>query len=125
MPDFEKIKQNQQLPEVVSKFFALYKDENTCLSGWIALDRTLSQFTSLLLEEINYSWDLCNQNMDDYAIFHIDTEDKNKLKEIKSEQDYHTIRNSKKIYMVILHKDIPFLIIENLPLVFDWFRENF
>jgi len=123
MPDFEKIKQNQQLPKVVSKFFALYKDENTYLDGWIALDRTLSQFTSMLLEEINYSWDLDNQNMDDYAIFHIDTEDKNKLKEIKNEQGYQAVRNSKSIYLVILHKEIPFRVVENLPLVYDWFSE--
>ncbi len=63
--------------------------------------------------------------MDDYAIFHIDTEDNNKLKEIKSEQDYCTIRNSKNIYLVILHKDIPLHLIENLPLVYDWLSENF
>ncbi len=123
MPDFEKIKQNQQLPEVTAKFLALYKDQSTYLSGWIALDITLSQFASTLIEEINYSWDLGNQNMDDYAIFHIDTEDKNKIKEIKKEQTYQAVRNSKNIYLVILHKDIPFHIIENLPLVYDWLSE--
>ncbi len=123
MPDFEKIKQNQQLSEVTAKFFALYKDESTYLSGWIGLDRTLSQFTSMLLEEINYTWDLGNQNMEDYIIFHIDTEDKNKLREIKKEQTYQAVRNSKTIYLVILHKDIPFHIIENLPLVYDWLSE--
>lgn len=125
MPDFEKIKQNQQFPKVTANFFALYKDESTYLSGWIALDRTLSQFISKLLEEINYSWDLNYQNMDDYAIFHIDTKDKNKLKEIKNEQSYQAVRNSKNIYLVILHKEIPFFIIENLSLVFDWFSEDF
>ena len=123
MPDFEKIKQNQQLPEVTAKFLALYKDQSTYLSGWIALDITLSQFASTLIEEINYSWDLGNQNMDDYAIFHIDTEDKNKIKEIKKEQTYQAVRNSKNIYLVILHKDIQFHIIENLPLVYDWLSE--
>ena len=125
MPDFEKIKQNQQLPEVTAKFLALYKDQSTYLSGWIALDITLSQFASSIIEEINYSWDLGNQNMDDYAIFHIDTEDKNKLKEIKSEQDYHVIKNFTNIYLVILHKDIPLHLIENFPLVYDWLSENF
>ena len=123
MPDFEKIKQNQQLPEVTAKFLALYKDQSTYLSGWIALDITLSQFASTLIEEINYSWDLGNQNMDDYAIFHIDTEDKNKIQEIKKEQTYQAVRNSKNIYLVILHKDIQFHIIENLPLVYDWLSE--
>ena len=124
MPDFEKIKQNQQLPEVTAKFLALYKDQSTYLSGWIALDITLSQFASTIIEEINYSWDLGNQNMDDYAIFHIDTEDKNKLREIKKEQTYQAVRKSKTIYLVILHKDIRFHIIENLPLVYDWLSEN-
>ncbi len=125
MPDFEKIKQNQQLPEVTAKFLALYKDQSTYLSGWIALDITLSQFASTIIDEINYSWDLGNQNMDDYAIFHIDTEDKNKLKEIKSEQDYQVIKNFTNICLVILHKDIPLHLIENLPLVYDWLSENF
>ncbi|MBY8988104.1 MAG: hypothetical protein KGD61_06585, partial [Candidatus Lokiarchaeota archaeon] len=115
MPDFEKIKQNQQLPEVTANFFALYKDESTYLSGWIALDRTMNQFFSQLLEEINYSWDLEYQNIDDYAIFHIDTEDKNKLQEIINEQGYQTVKLSKNIYLVILHKEIPFRVVENLP----------
>ncbi len=53
MPDIEKIKQNQQLSEVTAKIFALDKDESTFLSGWIALDRTLNRFISILLEEIN------------------------------------------------------------------------
>ena len=124
MPDFEKIKRNQQLPKVTVKFFALYKDESTYLSGWIALDKTLNQFISILLEEINYSWNLNYQNMDDYTIFHIDIEDKNKLKEIKNEQGYQAVRNSKSIYLVILYKEIPFRIVENLPLVSVWFSEN-
>lgn len=125
MPDLEKIRQNQMVPEVTAKFFTLHKDESTYLSGWIALDRTLNRFISILLEEINYTWELNYQNMDDYAIFHIDIEDKNKLKEIKNEQSYQTVRNSKNIYLVILHKVIPYRIIENLPLVFNWFNETF
>ncbi|MBY9010375.1 MAG: hypothetical protein KGD74_10970 [Candidatus Lokiarchaeota archaeon] len=121
MPDFEKIKQNQRFSEVTAKIFALDKDESTFLSGWIALDRTLNQLISSLLKEINYTWESNYQNMDDYLIFYIDIEDKNKLKEIKNEKSYQTVRNSKNIYLVILHKEIPFRVVENLPLVFDWF----
>ena len=62
--------------------------------------------------------------MDDYAIFHIDIEDKNKLKEIKNEQNYQTVRNSKEIFLVVLHKEIPYRIIENIPPIFNWFKRE-
>jgi hypothetical protein len=117
MPDFKRIKQNQQLPKVTAKIFALDKDEITFLSGWIALDSTLNQFNSLLLDEINYTWESNLQNLNDYVIFYI--EDKNKLKEIENEQKYQTVRNSQNIFLVVLHKEIPFRIIENIPPVFN------
>jgi len=124
MPDFEKIKQNQQLPEVTANIFALDKDESIFLSGYITLASSLNQFISLLLEEINYTWESNYQNLNDYVIFYIDIDDKNKLKELKNEQNYQTIRNSKNIFLVVLHIEIPYKIIENLPLVFDWFSKN-
>ena len=124
MPDFKRIKQNQQSPEVTAKIYALEKDEIAFLSGWIALDRTLNQLTTSLLGEINYTWESNYQNLNDYVIFYIDIEDKNKLKEIKIEQIYRTVRNSKNIFLVVLHKEISSKIIENLPLVFEWFSKN-
>jgi hypothetical protein len=63
--------------------------------------------------------------MDDYIIFHIDIEDKNNLKEIKDNEYYLYVRQLKKIFLVILHKDIQYRIIENLPPVFDWFMDYY
>jgi len=59
--------------------------------------------------------------MNDYLIFYVDLDEKNNLKEITDEIIYQKVRVLKEIFMVVLHKDIKYRIIENLPLVFEWF----
>ena len=121
MPDFEKIMNNNETSELTANFFVLYKDEETWLNGWIALESSLDEFISLLKEEIEHSWELENVDMTDYIIFHIDLEDKNNMKEIKNDEYYNYVRQLNEIYIVVLHKDIKYRIIENIPAVFEWF----
>ncbi|MFX1324694.1 MAG: hypothetical protein ACFE8N_07050 [Promethearchaeota archaeon] len=121
MPDYDKIMQNYQPSEVTAEFFILYKDEESSIDGVISLDQTFSEFLSLLQGEIEYFWGKEYANMDDYLIFFIDLSDKNRLKEISDDKVYQTVRNIKEIFLVILHKEIKYRIIENLPPVFDWF----
>ena len=125
MADFKKYKKNIEIPEFSANFFVLYKDESAWIDGWISLENSLEEFISLLQEEIEYSWGSEYANMDDYLIFHIDTEDKNNLKEIKDNDYYLYVRELKEVFLVILHKDIKYRIIENLPPVFDWFMEYY
>ncbi|MFX0083710.1 MAG: hypothetical protein ACFE94_18320 [Candidatus Hodarchaeota archaeon] len=122
MPDFKKIMQNFQRSEVIANFFVLFKDEDISIDGWISLEETLPKFISHLQEEIEYCWGAEYADMDDYIIFYIDTDEKNNLKEITDEEVYQKIRKLGEIFMVVLHKDIKYRIIENLPLVFEWFQ---
>ena len=121
MPNFEKITNNMELPEKTANFFILYKDEETWLNGWISLESSLEEFISVLREEIEYSWELENIDMADYLIFHIDLEDKNNMKEITDNQYYQGVMQLEDIFIVVLHKDIKYRIIENIPPVFEWF----
>jgi len=121
MPDFKKIMQNIQPSEVIINFFVLFKDENVSIDGWITLKETLPEFISLLQEEIEYCWGLEYANMNDYSIYYIDLDEKNNLKEITDDQIHQKVRLLKDIFIVVLHKDIKYRIIENLPLVFEWF----
>lgn len=121
MPNFENIMKNYREVEVCANFFVLYKDEIGFLEGRIELDESFKRFILYLQEEIRYSWELEQVNMNDYLLFHIDTTDKNKLKEIKESRYYQQVRNSREIFIVLLHKDIQSRIIENLPLVYEWF----
>lgn len=121
MPDFEKIMKNNELSEVTANFFVLYKDEETWLNGWISLEPSLEEFISVIRDEIEYSWDLEKIDMEDYLIFHIDIEDKNNMKEIKEDQYYQWVMQFEEIFIVVLHKDIKYRIIENIPPVFEWF----
>jgi len=121
MPDFEKIMKNNELSEVTANFFVLYIDEETWLNGWISLEPSLEEFISVIRDEIEYSWDLENIDMEDYLIFHIDIEDKNNMKEIKEDQYYQWVMQFEEIFIVVLHKDIKYRIIENIPPVFEWF----
>ena len=59
--------------------------------------------------------------MADYLIFHIDLEDKNNMKEITDNQYYQGVMQLEDIFIVVLHKDIKYRIIENIPSVFEWF----
>ena len=121
MPEFEKIMKNYDPPEITGNFFVLNKDEDVWLEGWIQMEPSLEEFTSLIQEEIEDSWGLENAEMSDYIIFHIDLEDKNNLKEIKDNEYYQWVRQHEEIFIVLLHKEIKYRIIENIPTVFEWF----
>ena len=121
MPDYDKIMQNYQPSEVDAQFFVLYVDEESSIDGVVSLDETLNEFISLLQGEIEYCWGVEYANMDDYLIFYIDLDDKNRLTEIIDENQYQIVRKFKEIFLVVLHKEIKYRIIENLPPVFDWF----
>ena len=125
MPDLEKVKENYQPPEITANFFVLYKDESTWLEGWISLEDSFEEFLSLIQGEIEYSWDLQDVEMRNYITFHIDLQDKNKLKEMKNNNDFRSVKQLEEIFIVVLHKEIKYRIIENLPPVFDWFMENY
>ena len=124
MPKFENMMKNYNPSEVTGNFFALYKDEETWLEGWIEMEPTLEEFISLIQEEIEDSWGKENAEMSDYITFHIDLEDKNNLKEIKDNSYYQWVREQNEIFIVLLHKDIKYRIIENIPPVFEWFMNT-
>ena len=125
MPDLEKTIENYQPQEVTANFFVLYKEELAWLDGWISLEDSFEEFLSLIQGELEYSWDVPNVDMADYIFFHIDLQDKNKLKEIKDNNDYLHVRQLEEIFIVVLHKEIKYRIIENLPPVFEWFMETY
>lgn len=121
MPDFEKIINNYQAPEVTANFFVLSKDESTWLHGWISMETSLEEFLTLIQGEIEHSWGSNCANMADYIIFHIDREDNNNMKEIKDNKYYQYVRQLQEIYIVVLHRDSKYRIIENIPPLFEWF----
>lgn len=125
MPDFEKIMKNVRFPDITAHFFVLYKDEDGWMDGWIALEDSFEEFLSLIQEEIEHSWGSQHADMADYIIFHIDVNDKNKLKEIKDNQYYQHVRQLREISIIVLHKDIKYRIIENIPPVFEWFMDAY
>ena len=125
MPDFEKVKENYQPPEITANFFVFYKDESTWLEGLISLEDSFEEFLSLIQDELEYSWDLQYVDMRNYITFHIDLQDKNKLKEMKNNNDFRSVKQLEEIFIVVLHKEIKYRIIENLPAVFDWFMETY
>ncbi|MHA2270067.1 MAG: hypothetical protein ACXAB8_19915 [Promethearchaeota archaeon] len=125
MPDFEEVEQNFKSSEITANFIVLYKDEINSLEGWIMLEETLSEFSSRVQEELEYHWGKEDADMNDYSIYQIDTKEKNNLKEVHTEDTYQNLKNLEEIFIVILHKEVKYRIIENLPPVFDWFMEYF
>jgi len=121
MPDSKKIIENFERSDVAANFFVLFKNESVSIDGWISLELTLSKFISLLQGEIEYCWGADYADMDDYFLFYIDIYEKNNLKELVEEIVYQEVRKLKEIFIVVLHKEIKYRIIENLPLVFEWF----
>jgi hypothetical protein len=124
MLDFEKIIENCNPLEVTVNFFVLYRDEETWLDGWISMEHFLEEFKNLVQEEIEYSLGLENSHMKDYEIFHINTENKNNMKQIKNNDYYLWVRGIKEIFIVVLHRDIKYYIIENVPILYEWFMET-
>jgi hypothetical protein len=123
MPEFEKIMNNFEPPEIIANFFVLHRDEESYLEGWISMEPSLEEFKSLLQEEIEYSWGDEDSNIADYHLFHIDIDDKNNMKEIQNNDYYLLVRERPDIFIVVLHKNIKYRIIENIPAVFEWFME--
>ncbi|MFW9819802.1 MAG: hypothetical protein ACFFE5_09350 [Candidatus Thorarchaeota archaeon] len=124
MPEFEKIMDNYEPPEIIANFFVLHSDEESCIEGWISMEPSLEEFIALLQEEIEYSWGIEDSHMADYNLFHIDLEDKNNMKEINDNDYYLFVREHPEIFIVVLHKSIKYRIIENIPAVFEWFMET-
>jgi hypothetical protein len=122
MADFKKIEANYEEFEKIANFFVLHKNEENWLEGWIAVDKDLDQFFSNLSEEMNFTWDFERVVIEDYLLFQIDIKNKNLLKEIKSEKDFHSLGKQGNIFLVLLHKGFKYRIIENIPPVFDWFE---
>jgi len=121
MPDKKKILNNFLFPEVTAKYFVLNKDEETNLYGWITLDESFSDFLSLLREEMEYSWGKEFSRIDDYKIYYIDIENKYNLVEIINEETYRYARKLKDIFLAILHKKIKSNIVQNIPILYEWF----
>jgi len=121
MPDKKKILNNFRFPEVTAKYFVLNKDEETNLYGWITLDESFSDFLSLLREEMEYSWGIEFSRIDDYKIYYIDIENKYNLVEIINEETYRYARKLKDIFLAILHKKIKSNIVQNIPILYEWF----
>jgi hypothetical protein len=124
MPEFEKVMDNHDPLEIIANFFVLYRDEESCLEGWISMEPSLEEFISLLKEEIEHSWGTEDSDMSDYSLFHIDLEDKNNMKEIQDNDYYLLVRECPEIFIIVLHKNIKYRIIENIPAVFEWFMET-
>ncbi|MFX1275044.1 MAG: hypothetical protein ACFFBP_17940 [Promethearchaeota archaeon] len=123
MVDKKKIIDNYEPSENIGNFFILDDTEESWLYGEIELDEALDQFISLIKEEIDYSWGPEFSDMNEYLIFYIDTNDKNNLKEIKNNGIYQKVKKLEEIYIAIIHKKIPYRIIENIPPLFEWFMD--
>ena len=125
MVNKKKIIDNYDPPEVICKFFILDDIEESWLYGEITLDESLKQFIALIMAEIEYSWGSEFSDINDYFIYYIDTNDRNNLKEIKDETVYQTVKKLEEIYIAIIHKNITYRIIENIPPLFDWFMDYY
>ena len=121
MSDKENIMKNYEALDLTANFIVLFKDEESSMEGWISLEKTLSDFIFLLEGEIEYQWGAEFASIDDYILFYIDLKDKNKLKAILNDDTFQQVKKLKEIFIVVLHNEIEYRIIENLPLVFDWF----
>ena len=92
----ENVSRKYNSDEVVGKFFALNKDQNGFIQGWIALDKTLKQFLKNIKEEVEYGWDIERIIIEHYLLFYIDINNK-KLIEIKDEKIFNSIRRKERI----------------------------
>ena len=122
MPNLDKILKNYEEKEVSTNFFLLHEKNKLWLEGWVHLDDSLEKFLSFIESEMKYSWERNDLKISDYQIFQIDMEDKNQLIEIKTESQYGQTRKQDDIYIVILSKESKYRLIENIPLLFEWFQ---
>jgi hypothetical protein len=109
--------------ELKANLIIVLEEHEDWIEGWMLLDESLKEFKYHLEEEIEYNWGFEYADLDDYILFFIDVEDKNNLKEIKSEDMYQRLKQKDDIYIVVLEKTIKYRFIENLPCVFEWFSD--
>jgi len=125
MTDFrKKIIDNFNDSTVKARLFVLNSDETLYLEGFIELDENFEEFVIFLTSEIKFTWNMKLLDISSFLILYIDTENDNRLIPIKSNDIYQLVRKMKDIFIVVLHQDIESRIIENIPLVFDWFMDN-
>ena len=125
MTDFKKKIIDNFDDFVKAKLFVLNKDETLWLEGFIELDIHFEEFVSLLISEIKFSWNIKNLEIESFSIYYIDIHNKNRLIPISNNECYQFVRKLKSIYIVVLHRQIKSMIIENIPSVFGWFMNNY
>ncbi len=62
--------------------------------------------------------------MDDYIIYYIDVLDKYNLICLTDNEIFQEIKKLDEVFIVILHKNIKYKIIQNIPVVYDWFMDS-
>ncbi|MFX1397768.1 MAG: hypothetical protein ACFFAS_12090 [Promethearchaeota archaeon] len=125
MVNAERVYENLDPPEVVGKFYILGDTEEHWIYGEIMLPDLLEKFTSLIKSEIEYSWGSEFADMNEYALFHIDTKNKDDLIEITENEYYTKVRNLDKIFIALIHTSIKYRFIVNIPPLYDWYVKNY
>ncbi len=119
----EKI-QTIRFPDVSGNFFILYEDEKDYLHGWMSLEGGFDEFLENIQDQLKLLWGEKDTETKDYIIYYIDVLDKYNLVKISNNDIFQELKNQKEIYIVVLHKNIDYKIIQNIPIVYEWFIEG-
>jgi len=120
----EEKKENLQkirFPDEICDYIVVNEDEESYLEGWMSLEGSFEELLENLHLLLESAWGSKYANINDYIFYYIDVMDKYNLIYLTNNKIFKEIKKLNEILIVILHKNIKFKIIQNIPVVYDWF----
>ncbi len=121
MPEKKEKVQKIRFPDVTCDFIVLHEDREAYLNGWTSLEGSFEDLLENMEFELEASWGSKYAEMDDYIIYYIDVLDKYNLIYLTDNEIFQEIKKLDDVFIVILHKNIKYKIIQNIPVVYNWF----
>jgi len=121
MPEKKEKIQNIRFPELTSNFIVLDENEDAYIDGWMSLEGTFEDLLENVQDQLKLPWGSKYKEMNDYIIYYIDILDKYNLICITDNEIFQDVKELNEVFIVVLHKNIEYKIIQNIPVVYDWF----
>ena len=113
--------QKIRFPDEVLDYIVVHEDEESYLEGWMSLEGSFEELLENIRIVLESAWGYKYASVNDYKFYYIDVIDNYNLIYFINNKIFEEIKKRKEIFIVILHKNIEFKIIQNIPIVYEWF----
>jgi hypothetical protein len=117
--------QKIRFPDKIFDYIIVHEDEESYLEGWMSLEGSFEELLENLRIILESAWGSKYTSVSDYKFYYIDVLNNYNLIYFTNNKIFEEIKKLNEIFIVILHEKIEFKIIQNIPVVYDWFMNSY